>query len=154
RMRRTLLACLALFPLVRADATPTGAPLLSDRFEGSDLDAKSWYIPTYRSPDDGTYVGRTQFRVTQDSALPTVADHAVCIPLQSFNPKGGAFYGTEIITKQSFAAEAGLDVVIRARMQTARHPGLVGGIFLYYLEPGSNTLHDEIDFEMLTNQPD
>jgi beta-glucanase (GH16 family) len=33
-------------------------------------------------------------------------------------------------------------------------PGIVGGIFLHALKPGSNTLHDEIDFELLTNLPD
>ena len=32
-------------------------------------------------------------------------------------------------------------------------PGIVGGIFLYALKPGSTTYHDEIDFELLTNRP-
>lgn len=32
-------------------------------------------------------------------------------------------------------------------------PGIVGGIFLYALKDGSNIIHDEIDFELLTNIP-
>jgi beta-glucanase (GH16 family) len=37
-------------------------------------------------------------------------------------------------------------------MDTATR-GIVGGIFLYALKPGSTTDHDEIDFEFLTNRP-
>lgn len=37
-------------------------------------------------------------------------------------------------------------------MQTVTR-GIVGGIFLYALKEGSTTLHDEIDFELLTNLP-
>jgi beta-glucanase (GH16 family) len=38
-------------------------------------------------------------------------------------------------------------------MTNSDHRGIVGGIFFYFLEPGSATLHDEIDFELLTNAP-
>jgi beta-glucanase (GH16 family) len=127
---------------------------LHDDFNGASLDAKTWYIPTHDPKGDGTFVGRTQFRATQDSALPKVAAGNVRIPLQSYNPDAHSFYGTEIITKQQFAVGAGLDIVVRARMDNARYRGIVGGIFLYFLKAGSDTLHDEIDFELLTNAPD
>ncbi len=39
-------------------------------------------------------------------------------------------------------------------MSAPLRPGIVGGLFLYALAPGSNTLHDEIDFELLSNVPD
>jgi beta-glucanase (GH16 family) len=58
-----------------------------------------------------------------------------------------------MITRQAFALGHGLDIKIRAKMNSAAHPGLVGGIFLYALKPGSDTIHDEIDFELLTNRP-
>jgi hypothetical protein len=38
-------------------------------------------------------------------------------------------------------------------MNTPEPCGVVGGIFLYALKPGSNTLRDEIDFELLGNHP-
>jgi beta-glucanase (GH16 family) len=127
---------------------------LSDDFSGPSLNAKTWYIPTHDPKGDGTFVGRTQFRATQDSSLPKVAAGTVRIPLQSYNPDAHSFYGTEIITKQQFALGAGLDIVVRARMDNARYRGIVGGIFLYFLKAGSDTLHDEIDFELLSNAPD
>lgn len=42
---------------------------------------------------------------------------------------------------------------VRARVDPPASPGVVGGIFLYALKPGSTTLHDEIDFELLGNRP-
>ena len=53
-----------------------------------------------------------------------------------------------IFTKQIFNLDKGLDITVRAKMNTTA-PGIVGGIFLYALKPGSNTIHDEIDFELL-----
>jgi beta-glucanase (GH16 family) len=46
----------------------------------------------------------------------------------------------------------GIHLTVRAKMNTIT-PGIVGGIFLYALKPGSTTYHDEIDFELLTNLP-
>ena len=146
-----LTAVLAVYDLPNATADTA---FLNDRFSGSSVNPDLWYIPTYTSSIDGTFVGRTQFRATQDSSLPAVSDGNACIPVETYNPKGLSFYGTEIITKREFTPETGLDVVVRARMKTSNYHGIVGGIFLYSLRPGSVTLHDEIDFELLTNVPD
>ena len=134
-----------------AAAEPTQA--LKDDFNGSKLNSKLWLIPSHSPGGDGTFVGRTQFRATQDSAPPKVAEGTVRIPLQSYNPDAHSFYGTEIISRRAFAVEEGLDIVVRARMADSRYRGIVGGIFLYFLKPGSDTVHDEIDFELLTNAP-
>lgn len=139
---------------VVAKAATAGTPLLSEDFSAAALDPNRWYVPKYVAAGDGTFIGRTQMRVSQDTPLPTPSGGTVCLPIESHNPKGFSFYGSEIISKQAFAVGAGLDITVRARMQSGKHGGLVGGIFLYALNQGSDTLHDEIDFELLTNAPD
>jgi beta-glucanase (GH16 family) len=129
------------------------ATLLDDTFAGKRVDPKNWEIPTFRASGDGTFIGRTQFRVTQSSGLPKTDAHGALIPIETFNDKEPSFLGTEMISRREFAAGKGLDVTVRAKMNSAAHPGIVGGIFLYALKPGSNTIHDEIDFELLTNRP-
>lgn len=133
----------------------SGSILLKDNFSGPSVDARLWHIPTWESPSDGTFIGRTQLAVTQNSALPAIVAGNVLIPIQTHNPRGeSAFYGTELISNRNFPLGQGLDIKVRAKISTTNHPGLVAGIFLYTLKPGSNTLHDEIDFEFLTNRPD
>jgi beta-glucanase (GH16 family) len=153
---RTLLLPAVLCAYSVAASCPAEAKstaFLSDDFSGPSLDPKSWLIPTHDPAGDGTFVGRTQFRATQDSPPPKPSGGKVCPSLRSFNPNAHSFYGTEIISKQLFAVGQGLDIVVRARMTNADYRGVVGGIFLYYLKPGSDTVHDEIDFELLTNAP-
>jgi hypothetical protein len=130
------------------------ATLLDEIFAGRPVDAKNWEIPTFRGDGDGTHIGRTQFRVTQNSSLPKTDAHGAVLPIETYNPGGAAFLATEMISRREFTAGKGLDVTIRARMNSTAHPGIVGGIFLYALKPGSNTIHDEIDFELLTNRAD
>ncbi len=127
--------------------------ILSDTFDGTIANSSLWHIPTWVSSTDGTFIGRTQFRVTQNSSLPTLSSSNVNITVQSYNPTGFSFYGTDLISNQIFTSGSqGIDIVIRAKMNTPLQAGTVGGIFLYALKPGSNTLHDEIDFELLGNQ--
>jgi hypothetical protein len=148
------------FSLAHPSASYAHTVFFSDSFPGTSVNPELWYMPTWTSPTDGTYVGRTQFRVTQSSPIPPefppVRNNSISIPLQTYNPTppGNSFYGTELITKQSFPVGKGLDVIVRARMSTSGYPGIVGGIYLYALQPGSVTIHDEIDFEFLTNRPD
>jgi hypothetical protein len=131
--------------------------ILYDDFNGTATDANNWHIPTWVSPTDGTFVGRTQFRVTQHSPLPSVSNSNVKITVETYYPisPGACFYGTDLISNLSFAPQSGqeLDVKVRAKMNIPEPCGVVGGIFLYALKPGSNTLHDEIDFELLGNRP-
>jgi hypothetical protein len=130
-----------------------GSTLLYDNFTGNIVSSTKWHIPTWISPTDGTFVGRTQFRCTQNSSLPAAKDSNAIITVESYNPTGFSFYGTDLISNQLFYPEEGIHITVRAKMDTLT-PGIVGGIFLYALKPGSDKLHDEIDFELLTNLPD
>jgi beta-glucanase (GH16 family) len=126
--------------------------LLYDDFNENMVSSSKWHIPTWVSPTDGTVVGLTQFRFTQNSSLPAVDNGNAMIVVESYNPTAFSFYGTDLRSNQSFALGTGIHVTVRAKMNTVT-PGIVGGIFLYALKPGSATYHDEIDFELLTNMP-
>jgi len=132
----------------------TGDTILHDDFNGSSVDARPWHIPTFTASGDGTFVGRTQFRVTQTSGFPATAGGNLVIPLESYNQKEPSFLGAELISNTEFSPDKGIDIVVRAKMGAPLRPGVVGGLFLYALQAGSNTIHDEIDFELLTNVPD
>lgn len=129
------------------------APLFIDNFSGNIVDPNRWHIPTWTSDDDGTFVGRTQFRCTQNSSLPAVVKGNAIITVETFNPTGFSFYGTDLISNPSFSIENGIHIKVKAKMNTTTS-GIVGGIFLYGLNSNNTTLHDEIDFEILTNHPD
>ncbi|MEI8347250.1 MAG: family 16 glycosylhydrolase [Pseudomonadota bacterium] len=145
------LLSILLVSMAFSGLAPT-AVILNDNFPGSITSSTNWYIPTWVSPTDGTFLGQTQFRCSQNSALPPASNNNVTISVQTYNPTGYSFYGTDLISKQLIPLGQGIDIVIRAKVNTTT-PGIVAGIFLYALEPGSNTIHDEIDFELLTNTP-
>ncbi len=129
------------------------ATLLYDDFNVSPMDANLWHIPTWTADGDGTYIGRTQFRCTQNSPLPGVSESNAHITVESYNPTGCSFYGTDLISNQSFSAGQGVSIKVRAKIVAPAQAGTVGGIFLYMLAPESKSLHDEIDFELLGNSP-
>ena len=126
--------------------------LLHDDFNGDSVSSRNWHIPTWVSPTDGSVVGLTQFRFSQNAALPQAENGNAIIAVESFNPASVSFYGTDLRSNQSFTLGTGLHITVRAKMNTTT-PGVVGGIFLYALKPDSSTYHDEIDFELLTNRP-
>ncbi len=129
-------------------------PYSYDDFNGSIVTASNWHIPTWVSSTDGTYVGQTQFRCSQNAPLPAARNSNAIIALDTYNPTGSSFYGTDLISNQSFALGQGITVTVRAKMNAPIPPGIVGGIFLYAPPTStSNTLHDEIDFELLGNDP-
>lgn len=128
--------------------------IFSDQFTGTQMNALKWYIPTWVSPTDGTFVGRTQFRVSQNSPLPRIKNGLAYVALGTYNPTGFSLYGTDLISKRTFKTNSkGILFTCVAKIQGPILKGLVAGIFLYALKPGSNTLHDEIDFEILGNYP-
>ena len=128
------------------------ATLVFDDFDGPTASAANWYIPTWEYSGDGTYVGRTQFRCTQDSTLPACSNSNVIITVDSYHDTAAScFYGTDLISNLSFDPTENLDITVRAKMNTTQ-TGIVGGIYLYS-KPGTNGLHNEVDFEMLTNTP-
>jgi len=147
-----VLFCIVICFLIISPAALFSATLLYDDFSGKIVSPSKWHIPTWVSPTDGTVVGCTQFRFTQNSSLPVVKDGNAIIEVESYNPAAVSFYGTDLRSNQSFALGEGIHITVRAKMNTTT-PGIVGGIFLYALKPGSTTYHDEIDFELLTNMP-
>jgi hypothetical protein len=121
-----------------------------DNFDGTVVNSARWHIPTWVSPTDGTYLGRTQFRCTPAS-LPAVISGEAVINVETFNPTGFSFYGTDLISNRSFIPGNGLIFIIRAKMKAPVTGGIVGGIFLYDLTCSCGAIHDEIDFELVTN---
>jgi len=149
---KKILFCMVIGFIVISPSIILAATLLYDDFTGNIVSSSNWHIPTWVSPTDGTFVGRTQFRCTQHSSLPACKDSNAIITVETYNPTGFSFYGTDLISNQSFPLGKGIHLTVRAKMDTTT-PGIVGGIFLYALKPGSNTIHDEIDFELITNLP-
>jgi beta-glucanase (GH16 family) len=140
----TIFVIVILYAVANAQAQVT---IFQDHFLS--MNNAFWHIPTWVSNTDGTYVGRTQFRCTQNAQLPSVANSEVSIDLDTYNPTGFSFYGTDLISNRTFLPGNGLVFTIHARMKTPIVGGMVGGIFSYDVT-GSN-IHDEIDFELVTN---
>ncbi|MFI5378169.1 MAG: glycoside hydrolase family 16 protein [Tepidisphaerales bacterium] len=128
----------------------TTTVLMQDDFSGQSVNGNIWHIPTW-TPDGSTYLGRTQLAVAQNASPPHVSGGAVHLTLDTYNPTGFSFYGTELISNKTFKIGTGLDVKIRAKLNAPIPGGVVGGLFLYMLKPGG-TNHDEVDTELLSNQ--
>jgi hypothetical protein len=152
-MRKYLFGILMGFWALWPAAALMAETLLRDDFDGDAVSPRNWHIPTWVSPTDGTVVGLTQFRFTQNASLPEARGGRAIVVVETYNPTALSFYGTDLRSNQSFELGTGIHITVRAKMDTAT-PGIVGGIFLYGLKPGSATYHDEIDFEFLTNRPD
>ncbi|MCU0591218.1 MAG: glycoside hydrolase family 16 protein [Desulfobacterales bacterium] len=152
RIVKKVFLCAVIGFLVISPPAMLAGTLLYDDFNGDSVSSSKWHIPTWVSPTDGTVVGQTQFRFTQSSSLPSANNGDAIIAVETYNPTSFSFYGTDLRSNQSFALGEGIHITVRAKMNTAT-PGIVGGIFLYALKPGSTTYHDEIDFELLTNSP-
>lgn len=149
--RKRLIYCIVpTFLLIFSSFLYAATTLLYDDFIGHTVSASNWHIPTWVSDNDGTFVGRTQFRCTQNSSLPAAKDGNAIITVETYNPTGFSFYGTDLISNKLFSLTTGIHITVRAKMNTSTK-GIVGGIFLYALKPGIAKLHDEIDFEFMTN---
>jgi hypothetical protein len=124
--------------------------LLHDDFSGRGVNLHNWHIPFW-TPDGSTFLGRTQLAVSQNASPPRVSRGAVHLTLDTFNPTGFSFYGTQLISNKKFKAGQGLDLKVRARLNAPIAGGVVGGLFMYMLKPGGGN-HDEVDTELLSNQ--
>ena len=144
------LALMGFMMVVLADAQTT-TTIFSDYFDGTAMRGDLWHIPTWVSSSDGTFVGRTQFRCSQNAGLPAVSNGDAIINLDTFNPTGYSFYGTDLISNRTFLPGDGLIFTIRVKFKLPVPRGIVGGIFLYDLV-GSGPEHDEIDFELVSNR--
>ena len=122
--------------------------LFADNFSAP-LDSNVWDYPHFSEKNNPSFYGRTQIR----QSLPDVSGGFAHLALDTFNPTdpiGSSFYGSEIITRQTFSLNGGgIAFEASARLVTAT-PGIVGSIFGYNFD-FSTHLHDEIDFELLGN---
>lgn len=119
--------------------------LLHDDFNGSAVNEDLWNYPIWTPVDNPSYYGQTQIR----QSLPKVADGVLQLRLDTHNPTGNSFYGSEIISDQEFAIGTGIAFEARARLLSPLEGGLVGGIFAYEYE--NSSAHDEVTFELLSN---
>ena len=151
KMLPVLLQC-ACLPFIFSTAIAANV-IFDDDFTGSSVSAAHWHIPTWVSPTDGTYVGRTQFRCTQNSGLPSCINSNAIIVVETYNPTGFSFYGTDLISNVAFAPPTTGELVVTARLKTNQiQAGTVFAFFLY-AAPTTGTNHDEIDFELVGNLP-
>ena len=127
------------------------AQIFYDDFNNTLVNSQLWHIPTWVSSTDGTYLGRTQFRCTQNATLPQAINSQAYINIDTYNPTGYSFYGTDLISNKAYTPGKGLIFTIRAKINSPVTGGIVGGIFLYDLTCSCGAIHDEIDFELLTN---
>ena len=118
-----------------------GATQFFDDFSGDSLDDSVWAFPT----GDASYYGFTQI----SPSYPLVSNGLLHLQLDTYNPTGYSFYGSEIYTRTTATHGSGLIAEVRARMVDPAE-GLVGGLFLYDFLSSSN--HSEIDFELLSNK--
>lgn len=128
--------------------------IFEDFFRGDALNSSIWHMPHW-TPDGSTFLGRTQLRVDQNASPPVVGNNRVQLWLDTFNPTGLSFYGSEIISNSSYSVGTGLVLKIRART-LAPVPGAVAGLFLYGLngtDAGGNPIRNEVDSELVTAQP-
>lgn len=131
--------------------------LFQDNFAtpGTRLDLAKWSTETGCT----SFFGRTQLA---DWVTPggvgqfVVGANGAELALNTYNPTGSSLYGTHAKTLQSFQPTANTAVTLTARLKlTSLQKGIVYGIY-FYAPPaspcsGSNTNHDEIDIELVTN---
>lgn len=120
--------------------------LLRDDFTDSALNGALWFMPQ----GAGTFLGRTQLR--PPGAPLGVNGGVLRMRLDTYNPTaltpGDSFWGTEIVSQQTFARGAGISFAARVRLVDPIPGGIVGSLFSYVTQNGT---HDEIDVELLTN---
>jgi hypothetical protein len=127
--------------------------LLDDTFGASSLNHANFYVPRY-DPNGSTFLGDTQLQVSPTYS-PSVSNGTLHLDLNTYNPTanppGDSFFGSEVISQRQFNVGQGLIVDVRAQVPAANPAGIVSAPFLYAPPsvPGWN--HDEIDFELLTN---
>jgi hypothetical protein len=124
------------------------ATLFTDDFN-STLNTANWDYNKWEY--GGSFYGRTQ----QRQSLPVVSNGQLHLELDTYNPTNGSvpsFYGSEAMTTATFSNETGgVSFEIKAHFENTVVAGIVGGMFSYHTNPGG--LHDEIDFEAVSNRP-
>jgi beta-glucanase (GH16 family) len=142
-----LARCIAALVVALGASTARGEVLLRDDFAGVNLDTGVWLVPT----GPGTFLGRTQLRPTAEGFVFTGG--TLRLPLDTYNPSaqqpGDSFFGSEIVSQETFVPDGGLSIRARVRVVAPVPGGLVASLFTFALLPGP--VRDEIDVELLSN---
>jgi beta-glucanase (GH16 family) len=138
---------LAIPPVIAANG-PTSEiqTLFVDDFSAP-LSPNDWDYNHFSPVNNPSFYGRTQ----QRQNLPPVSDGQLHLELDTFNPTGFSFYGSEAITRRTFAPtdRNGIAFEVSARIATPV-AGIVGGIFEYNFNTETG-LDNELDTELLGN---
>lgn len=133
-------------------APATGVLLQDNFYNNVQLSSSTWSYNVFQPVNNPSFNGRTQM----EQYLPSVANGALQMTVQTYNPTGPgeSFLGSEVISNQTFSINpddpnSGIAFTAVAQF-VSPVPGLVGGIFSYNYN-STTGLHDEIDFENLTN---
>ncbi len=140
----------AAFGLIILPTFSSASVLMQENFSGDAVDVTRWHYPYW----GGYELGRTIFK---DDSYPKIQDGNVIISVESYNPEDDSkstFYGTSLVSNRYFPLDRKyVHVKVRAKMNSST-PGIVGGIFLFAFRGEDNSLHDELDFEIVTSEPD
>lgn len=95
----------------------------------------------------GSFLGNTQQRTT----LPVVVDGHAVLQLDTYNPTGLSYFGSEMISVPTFDVNTQGPLIFQATLKYEQaQKGIIGGFFtLGQGAPGTNG-HDEIDIELMS----
>jgi hypothetical protein len=133
-----------------------GTVLFSDDFStDTKVSPTQWTYVQYEPSNNPAFLGRTE----TNQFLPSIVNGAAHLTVDTYLSGQGAgvdFAGTAIYTLQSFPlGSTGIVFTVIAKLDQAE-AGLVGGIFPYMLlppTPTDPTAHNEIDTELVSNDP-
>jgi hypothetical protein len=139
-------AALPGFALPPMQPTPDLQVLFADDFSFP-LSTAKWDYNHFDS--GGSFYGRTQ----QRQSLPVDSNGVLHLQLDTFNPTGPgvSFLGSEAVSVPTFTtASGGTSFEITARI-VSPVPGFVGGLFGFNLVDPVTGIHNELDYELLSN---
>lgn len=122
------------------------AVLINNGFDSSGVDTRVW-----RMPVRSFTLGRTWFRSSENSSMPSVEDGAIHFRLDTYSRKGHLLIGDQLVSRKKVFVKTGLEVRFRARLNSPIVGGIIVGLFIYGSSANSHGENDEVDFEILSN---
>ncbi len=132
-----------------------GEPLFKDDFAGTNrLSDSKWHINEWQQNNNPAWLGQTNI----EQQLPFAANGIARFKLATYftdkyTEAGKSFLGSEAISNTTFTLENG-GVAFEAQLRfQSTQGGMIGGFFTYqqFAKGLTREPHDEIDFEILTN---
>lgn len=95
----------------------------------------------------GSFLGNTQQRTT----LPVVVNGHAVLQLDTYNPTGLSYYGSEMISVPTFDVNTQGPLIFQATLKYEQaQKGIIGGFFTLGQGAPGTTGHDEIDIELMS----